>query len=193
MRMLTSTTMAGALLVASLLFVFVAAPTAGGESSLEARRQQLTQLLAQEWEYELRESPELATIIGDYRYNDRWSDISLTHFAKQRQEEQAWFEKFEAIDTSGFPEQEGLNQVLMVRKPGFIENIESLDPATGKYCCVTLWKSEADVKNYDNGLFQEIAGALGPLMEGAPVVQTLPVENSSVHKIRHGQSAAATA
>ena len=78
-------------------------------------------------------------------------------------------------------------------QPGFVENIESLDPATGKFCCVTLWKSEEDVRNYDNGLFQEVAAKLGPLMEGAPVVQTLPVENSSVHNIRSGQSAAAVA
>jgi uncharacterized protein (DUF885 family) len=115
MRMLTASTAAGALLVTSLLFVFVAAPTAGGDSSLEARRQQLNQLLAQEWEYELRESPELATIIGDYRYNDKWSDGSLAHAAKQRQDAEVWLKKFEAIDTSGFPEQEKLNQVLMVR------------------------------------------------------------------------------
>lgn len=116
MRMLASSTVAGALLVTSLLFVFVAAPMAGGQSkSVEARRQQLNQLLAQEWEYELRESPESATAIGDYRYNDKWSDASLAHLAKQRQEQQAWLEKFEAVDTSGFPEQEKLNQLLMVR------------------------------------------------------------------------------
>ncbi|HLW82361.1 MAG TPA: hypothetical protein VKS20_10005 [Candidatus Acidoferrales bacterium] len=76
-------------------------------------------------------------------------------------------------------------------QPGFLENIESCDPSSGKYCCVTLWKSEADVKNYDNGLFQEIAGKLVPLMDGNPSVQTLPVDNSSVHNIRAGRSAAA--
>lgn len=78
-------------------------------------------------------------------------------------------------------------------QPGFVENIESLDPATGKFCCVTLWKSEADVRNYDNGLFQEIAGKLTPLLDGPPVVEPLPVENSSAHNIRSGQAAAASA
>lgn len=73
---------------------------------------------------------------------------------------------------------------------GFLENIESCDPSSGKYCCVTLWKSEADIKNYDKGLFQEVAGRLGPLMEGRPVVETLPVENSSSHNIHAGQIAA---
>lgn len=78
-------------------------------------------------------------------------------------------------------------------QPGFLENIESLDPSTGKFCCVTLWKSEADVRNYDNGLFQEVAAKLVPLMQDSPVVQTLPVENSSAHNIRSGEAAAATA
>jgi uncharacterized protein (DUF885 family) len=115
MRMLASSVLAGALLVTSLLFVFVAAPVAGGDPSLEARRQQLNQLLAQEWQYALRESPEMATIVGDYRYNDKWSDGSLAHLARRRQDREVWLKKFEAIDTSGFPEQEKLNQVLMVR------------------------------------------------------------------------------
>ena len=88
----------------------------GDESkSLEARRQQLKQLVADEWEYELRESPELATVIGDYRYNDRWSDSSLAHIAQQTKDTQEWVARFEKIDTTGFPEQEKLNQSLMVR------------------------------------------------------------------------------
>jgi len=75
-------------------------------------------------------------------------------------------------------------------QPGFIENIESLDPATGQFNCVTVWRSEADVRNYDKGLFQEVAATLGPLMQGGPTVQTLPVENSSAHQIQAGKAAA---
>ncbi len=75
-------------------------------------------------------------------------------------------------------------------QPGFIDNIESLDPATGQFSCVTLWKSRADVDNYDRGLFQEISSALGTLMLGNPTVQTLPVENSSMHHIKAGAAAA---
>jgi quinol monooxygenase YgiN len=73
---------------------------------------------------------------------------------------------------------------------GFIDNIESLDPSTGKFCCVTIWKDAADVENYDSGLFKQIAAGLGPLMQEAPTVQTLPVEHSSVHHIRAGSAAA---
>src|ERR1700675_3724364 len=93
--------------------------------SLEARRQKLNQLVTEEWEYELRESPELATIIGDYRYNDRWSDLSLAHVAQSKQDLKKWLERFEAVDTAGFPEQEKLNQSLMVRS--LKERLESIE------------------------------------------------------------------
>lgn len=75
-------------------------------------------------------------------------------------------------------------------QPGFLENVESCDPSTGKYHCLTLWNSEADVRNYDHGLFQEIAGRLAPLMAGAPDVQTLPVDNASAHRMRAGEMSA---
>jgi uncharacterized protein (DUF885 family) len=90
-------------------------PAVTDTSNLEARRKQLNQLIAEEWEYELKESPERATIVGDYRYNDRWRDSSLAHVAVQRTDLQEWLTKFQAIDTTGFPEQEKLNQQLMVR------------------------------------------------------------------------------
>jgi uncharacterized protein (DUF885 family) len=84
-------------------------------ADLAARRHQLDQLLDEQWQYTLRESPELATIIGDYRYNDRFSDLSLAHIEQQRKDAEAFLKRFEAIDTTGFPEQELLNKRLMVR------------------------------------------------------------------------------
>ena len=86
-----------------------------------------------------------------------------------------------------------LNNELLPRiqaQPGFIENIESLDAATGQFSCVTLWESAADVENYNNGLFQEVTANLIPLLQGSPTVQTLPVENSSAHNVRSGAAAA---
>jgi len=74
--------------------------------------------------------------------------------------------------------------------PGFMDNIESLDPATGQFSCMTLWKTKSDVENYDNGLFKEVAAGLTPLMQGNPAVQTLPVENSSMHHVKAGSAAA---
>ena len=83
--------------------------------NLDQRRSQFKQMLAGQWEYNLRENPELATSIGDYRYNDRWSDLSLTHVAEHRHNLGEWLAKFEAVDSSGFAEQEQLSERLMVR------------------------------------------------------------------------------
>jgi len=43
--------------------------------------QALHRLFDQEWERSLRESPEGASYRGDKRYNDRWTDDSLTAIA----------------------------------------------------------------------------------------------------------------
>jgi hypothetical protein len=80
-----------------------------------------------------------------------------------------------------------LNNNLLPRiqsQHGFVENIEALDPNTGQYCSATLWQNRTDVENYDNSVFPEIAAKMSPLLSGNPTVQTLPVENSSVHHVR---------
>ena len=60
----------GSLILLLPLFSYAA------DQSLAARRSELKQLLADEWEYTLRTQPELATQVGDNRYNDRLSDLS---------------------------------------------------------------------------------------------------------------------
>ena len=116
-------------LALSLILALTLASVRGADtSSLDARRQQLKQLVAEEWEYELRESPEQATFVGDYRYNDRWSDSSLAHIPQYKQDNQKWLAQFEAVDTAGFPEQEKLNQSLMVRN--LKERLEFIDLKT---------------------------------------------------------------
>ena len=113
-------------IVMSLALLGMAWPLKSEETkNLEARRQELKKLLAEQWEYTMRENPEFATIIGDYRYNDRWSDGSLAHVEQARKEMERWLERFRGIDITGFPEQEKLNQELMVRN--LKSQIESID------------------------------------------------------------------
>jgi uncharacterized protein (DUF885 family) len=97
------------------LLVFVPLLTHAAEQTLEARRSELNRLLAEEWEYTLRTQPELATHIGDNRYNNRLSDFSDQAIADDLEHSRQALRRFEAIDTTGFPEQEKLNQALMLR------------------------------------------------------------------------------
>ena len=85
-------------------------------TSVAARVQALNALLAEQWQDQLKNSPEFATMLGDLRYNDRWSDMSLAHLAAENQDAADFLKRFEAIDTTGFPETDKLNQQLMVRQ-----------------------------------------------------------------------------
>ncbi|MGH8156738.1 MAG: DUF885 domain-containing protein [Rhodanobacter sp.] len=94
-----------------------AAPVAqAAQTDVAARVKALNALLAEQWQHTLQNSPEFATILGDLRYNDRWSDLSLTHAAAENKVTADFLKRFEAIDTTGFPDTDKLNQQLMVRQ-----------------------------------------------------------------------------
>src|ERR1700722_12299639 len=99
------------LLISLLCSVFAAAP----QSDLDARRKALNDLLAERWEYTLRTSPIFASILGDKRWNDKLDDFSQKAIDDDLEQSKKFLDRFEAIDTTGFPEQEVLNKTLMVR------------------------------------------------------------------------------
>ncbi|HET9766237.1 MAG TPA: DUF885 family protein, partial [Thermoanaerobaculia bacterium] len=82
---------------------------------LAARRKALADLIAEHWEYNLSENPEFASILGDKRWNDKSSEVSDAAVQRDLQKSREFLARFEAIDTTGFPEQEALNKTLMVR------------------------------------------------------------------------------
>lgn len=91
---------------------------------VEIRQRALATLLDEQWQDTLAHSPEFATILGDYRYNDRWSDASLAAVEDRRRRVQAFLARFEALDDSGFGEAERLNRRLMIDQ--LAEELESL-------------------------------------------------------------------
>ena len=102
--------------VVLLLIGMLAMPKTIGQTSVEARSAQLSSALQQQWEYELQTHPEMATYIGDNRYNDRLSDHSAASYAHELEHAKQTLERIEAISTDGFPAQEQLNNALMVRR-----------------------------------------------------------------------------
>jgi uncharacterized protein (DUF885 family) len=91
--------------------MFAANPPA----DLEARRKALNDLLHEKWEYTMRTSPLYASILGDKRYNDKLDDFSQKAIDEDLAQTRVFLSQFEAIDTTGFPEQEALNKEIMVR------------------------------------------------------------------------------
>ncbi len=98
-----------------VLFVLISQPGAQ-PTTLSARRAHLREAIDQEWQYELAANPEMATEFGYAQYNDRLSDYSAAAAEKRVAHDRAEIHVFEAIDTTGFPEQEILNKTLMLRR-----------------------------------------------------------------------------
>lgn len=85
-------------------------------TSLDARRAALNSLLAEQWEYKLRASPEFASVLGDKRYNDKLSDFSQAAIEADQKADADYLKRFSAIDSTGFSVQEKLNKELMVQQ-----------------------------------------------------------------------------
>jgi len=85
-------------------------------STFDARHKQFLALLDEEWQYEMRSSPEFATSVGDNRYNDRWSDYSPEFFQSDIEQRGKFLARFEAIDATGFSQQDALSLKLMIRE-----------------------------------------------------------------------------
>lgn len=73
-------------------------------------------LLDEEWQYQLRSSPELATTIGDYRYNKAWTDYSLEQIARDKVTASWFLKRFESVDPATLNGQEQISRAMMIRQ-----------------------------------------------------------------------------
>src|SRR5579863_1303666 len=104
-------------LLCSVLLILLTVPlfAASPAADLESRRKALNDLLNEQWEYTMRRHPFYASTLGDKRYNDQIDDFSQEAIDADFEQERRFLARFKAIDTTGFPDQEVLNQRLMVR------------------------------------------------------------------------------
>ena len=84
-------------------------------SDLASRRARFREAIDGQWQYELKTHPELATYIGDPRYNDKLGDDSAQAVAAEDEENKRQLALFTAIDSTGFSSEELLNKELMIR------------------------------------------------------------------------------
>lgn len=87
----------------------------GANMPVEGPTEAFHRLLSSEWEYTLRTQPELATHVGDDRYNDRLSDFSDQAIAESIAHARQSLARFEAVDVRYLTEQDKLNRELMLR------------------------------------------------------------------------------
>ena len=91
-------------------------PAAAPEPQLQGGKPELDTLLADWWEGELKNSPILATSIGDLRYNDQLVDSYTAEFrAADLAREKAFLQRIEGIDRAKLDGQDVLSYDIFLR------------------------------------------------------------------------------
>ena len=72
-------------------------------------------LFDEQYESDLRNSPENATAYGDYRYNDKLAERSLAAITQREKTNEEFLARLKAIPTDGFSDQDKLSHDLLVR------------------------------------------------------------------------------
>lgn len=72
-------------------------------------------LFEEQYETDLRNFPERATAFGDFRFNDKLADYSLSAIHQRHKVDEAFLSRLDAIPTNGFSEQDQLSHDLLVR------------------------------------------------------------------------------
>jgi uncharacterized protein (DUF885 family) len=83
----------------------------------ESKAAELERLYAEYWEEHLKLNPVAATFQGDPRYNDQLPDsLSAEHRAREREHEERWLARVEAVGDAGLEGQALLSYRIFVRK-----------------------------------------------------------------------------
>jgi len=82
---------------------------------VEDRRKALNVLFHDYWDANLENSPEFASTIGDNRFNDKISDLSVKAFNNWLATEQAFLLRLAAIDPTGLTDQEKTSRDILLR------------------------------------------------------------------------------
>ena len=88
------------LLLASCLAVPATRSLTAQTASVDTRLATQNALFEEQWQASLKNNPERATAVGDYRYNDQLADYSLTRITQQNAENRAYLVRLTAIDTT---------------------------------------------------------------------------------------------
>jgi uncharacterized protein (DUF885 family) len=129
-------------------------------TSLEDRKKALDKVARDYWEDILKHSPELASAIGDTRYNDQVSNYTASAYNEAIGREQGYMMQLAVIDAAGFTDEE--NQLMHALMQRFEQDTRAADAkpwqtpiaASGSYYAVyPRLASElpfAAVKDYDD-------------------------------------------
>ncbi|HEX4770682.1 MAG TPA: DUF885 domain-containing protein [Bryobacteraceae bacterium] len=94
-----------------LSFLFAAL---GCVSSIWASDTNFAALVEEQWQYRLRNDPEMATHAGDYRYNDKLSDRSAAAHLRDVDHARSMLKRFEAVDNTRLSAEDKITRALLI-------------------------------------------------------------------------------
>src|ERR1700761_1238542 len=97
----------------TLALLFASSSLAAPVDSAASRLAAQNALFEEQYQSDLKASPQTATAYGDYRYNDQLDDASLAEVEREHATDQKFLVRLSAISTDGFPEQDLISHQLM--------------------------------------------------------------------------------
>ena len=148
-------------------------------------------LFERDWQWRLEHQPEYATTLGERRYNDRLSDLSLGAVRARREHLRAMLDEARAIERAGLSPQERLSLDLFVFEqerqlatlaftmvdPQLLTGWDGLQVRLPRLVAQTPFANEEDYRNYIarlNALPAHVDGVIEQLREGIKTGWTVP-------------------
>jgi uncharacterized protein (DUF885 family) len=105
------------LAIATTLAVLVASASAAAAQrpAAEPARAALQRLLADHWQWSLRERPVLATTLGEHRYDRELGDLTVAGMDRRARESAAFLARADAIDTTRLTPAERVTRAILRR------------------------------------------------------------------------------
>jgi uncharacterized protein (DUF885 family) len=100
------------LVCASTLVILPSSDLRAQESPVNQTAKALHELFASEWDYQMEQHPAWASTLGDRRWNDRWSDLSLDAIHKRHSHDLDVLAKLRTIDREVLSPPDRLNYDL---------------------------------------------------------------------------------
>ena len=94
----------------------VAQLTTSPPTSVAGRVDALNAIFTSYWEDRLKHDPEMASSLGDKRYDDQLSDYSVAAYDAELARGRGYIEKLSLIDPAGLPDQVQLSRELLLRQ-----------------------------------------------------------------------------
>jgi uncharacterized protein (DUF885 family) len=85
---------------------------AAAQNAQAPAQSELARLLAEEWDWFMRENPTWASALGDRRFNDRWEDVSLQAIEARHRHRLDTLKRLQAIGRAGLSPSDQLNYDL---------------------------------------------------------------------------------